>query len=184
MRNPFAKFCLLLCVLSGVPSASAETLSIRLINNTPLFEDFGCHRYEGKEAIRAALQLIVSARILLEIHAHAYDSPAVSDLLLKRAAAGISMIVYSQSGRFPANARNSSMRLVPLGDAGAVGPLIVRSDHSFIGIGNIDLAEALKVRSTFMVCHSNDTADLMGARFQERIRKKSNAVGAELSVLN
>jgi len=177
MKNFGLKLCILLGTMWCASSAADETLFIKLANNTPLFEDFGCHIYKGKEAIRAALQLIVSARIRLEIHAYAFDSPVVNDLLLKRSSAGVSMTTYSQSGRFPANARTSSMRLIAVGGTDAAGPLIVRSDNSFIGIGNIDLAEPLKVRSTFMVCHSNETADLMGKRFMERIKNAGEIPG-------
>jgi hypothetical protein len=41
--------------------------------------------------------------------------------------------------------------------------------------GNIDLSDPIKFRSTFMVCHANDTADRMGSRL-DRIARPSSAI--------
>ena len=157
----------------------AETFSIKLANNTPLFEGAACHTYEGKEAVRAVMQLILSARIHLDIHATVFDSTVVDSTLLKKASAGQSVTIYSRSGRFPPESvKSGNVRMVTNGNAEEGSALIIRSDNYAIGVGNIELTEPLQVRSSFMVCQANETADLMHRRFDERIRKAALATVA------
>ncbi len=124
-----AMLCLTLCTLTARP-AYAETFSVTVATNTPLFEESGCHIYEGKEAVRAIMHIILSARIHLDIEARTYESPTINSLLWKKAAAGVSLTVYSPAGYFPqALATTPNMRLVATGSDGTIGELVVRSDN-------------------------------------------------------
>ncbi len=176
MCNRLMSIFAIVCGLGSGP-VMAETFSVKLANNTPLFEGAACHKYEGKDAVRALMQLILSARIHVDIHANSYDSLSVDSLLLKKASAGQSVTIYSPSGRFPVESvKSRNVRMMIMDYTAEVrGPLIIRSDNYAIGVGNIELTEPLQVKNTFMVCQSNETADLMNRRFQELIGKANLA---------
>jgi len=137
-------------ILLALMSAQAQSLEVRIVPNTPLFEDYGCHRYEGDEAVRAALQLIASARLNITIATRTFENAAVSNLIARKAKS-VDVRLYSSN---PINI-SGDINVYKVKSDG-VGTNI-KVDYSFTGMGDIDFAEPMHVRSSFLVCHSPET---------------------------
>ena len=158
-------------------SVSAYPLDIRVVPNTPLFDDYECHNYTNTEAVRAVLQLLASARITLEVSSFSLDNEPVRKLIKSKANSGVSVTVYSPNDSALDKLSSSYNISLHREDTSRFKtPTIIRVDNSFVGMGNIDLEETLKVRSGFFVCRSNDTNDtkeVMEKHFSARIIKST-----------
>lgn len=153
-------------------SAQVNAVDVRIVPNTPLFEDGGCHVYDGAEAVRAVLQLIASARITVDISTFNLDNEATKNLIAKKASDGVSVHVYSSNGttlsQFPGK---YNVIPHPITTAKYRGATIIRVDNSFVGMGNIDLDVTMKVRSSFFVCQSGSNAkDMLDQSFKKWTR--------------
>ena len=132
--------------------AKADTVTLELQNNTPLFEGEECHVYTGQEALRAVYQLVASTRLRLEVISSVVEEPAFIKLLEEKAAFGKYVNVYSNT-TLP---EIQGIKSHQLGEA-QPSSLIITSDSSYIGIGNIRLSKAVKRYSSFVVCRAGET---------------------------
>ena len=150
----------LVTLLLLLVSLEAYPLDVRIVPNTPLFEDHSCHKYEGKEAVRAVLQLLASARMSIDLDTHSLANEAVRTVVLQKAGYGTTVNLYSQNEStfrdIPASSNVN--RYVRSGDK-FKSATIIRIDNTFVGMGNVDLENAIKVRSMFFVCRSSTTSD-------------------------
>ena len=140
---------IVLVALLALMSVQAQSLEVRIVPNTPLFEDYGCHRYEGNEAVRAALQLIASARLNVSIVSSTFENVAVRSLIMRKSKS-VDVRLYSSN---PINI-SGEIATYKVKSSGNVTHMTV--DYSYTGIGDIDFAEPMHVRSSFLVCHSSE----------------------------
>jgi len=142
---------LLLLIFSSLVKADPITLDLQ--NNTPLFEGDECRVYTGQDALRAVYQLVASTRIRIEVISSVVEEPAFIKLLEDKAAFGKRVKVYS----------NTVLHGVESHKLGEAQPssLIILSDSTYIGIGNIRMTKAVQRYSSFVVCRDGESFDRM-----------------------
>lgn len=142
--------------LSITAHAVDTPLDIRIVPNTPLFEGSECHTYKGAEAVRASLQLIASAQIVLEVSTYSMDNESVFNLIKNKARNGVRVKLYSQNtdtlSKF--NSVNVTSKLM---NNSSLSPTIIKVDNAVTGMGNIYFEGVIQVKSSFYVCPSSNS---------------------------
>lgn len=147
-------------------------MDITLSPNTPIFEEFECRTYYGKDSLQSFLQLIASSRINLVVRSCKWESPSVHQELLRKASAGTSVTLItrdSETSLLRSTGSSTSLKIVLVSDMKCDATEIV-VDNSFSGAGKIDLSDPviLNSRNSFYVCHGGD--------FTEGLKRKLQAL--------